>query len=82
MVNQAETHVFQQQAARAYMVKYGSRHRFRNPFAEERKDFFQSDPHRNRRTIRQNCRADHAVLDVIAIPESTHIERMKEALMC
>lgn len=41
MVNQVETHVFQQQTkAREWMDKYGVAHESWGPFAEGRKDFF------------------------------------------
>lgn len=41
MVNQVETHVFEQQAvAHKYMNKYGVIHESWGPFAEGRKDFF------------------------------------------
>ena len=62
MVNQVETHVFQQQkGAHAVMQKYGVAHESWGPFAEAQVAL---------RYLIQS--------DVVVIPKSTHRERMKE----
>ena len=84
MVNQVETHVFQQQTkAREWMDKYGVAHESWGPFAEGRKDFFTNAVLCE---IGQNYQKSAAQValrfliqrGVIVIPKSTHKERMKE----
>ena len=84
MVNQVETHVFQQQKkAHEVMSKYKVQHESWGPFAEGRKDYFinpilteigqkygKSVAQVGLRYLIQN--------DVVVIPKSTHIERMKQ----
>ena len=82
MVNQVETHVFQQQAAaHEYMKKYGVQHESWGPFAEGRKDFF-SHPVLNEIGAAHGKSAAQTALrfllqsDVVVIPKSSHKERM------
>ena len=84
MVNQVETHVFQQQTkAREYMDKYGVAHESWGPFAEGRKDYF-TNPVLNEIGNKYGKSAAQVGLryliqrGVIVIPKSTHKERMKE----
>lgn len=84
MVNQVETHVFQQQTkAREYMDKYGVAHESWGPFAEGRKDYF-TNPVLNEIGTKYGKSAAQVGLryliqrGVIVIPKSTHKERMKE----
>lgn len=84
MVNQVETHVFQQQTkAREYMDKYGVAHESWGPFAEGRKDYF-TNPVLNEIGKKYGKSAAQVGLryliqrGVIVIPKSTHKERMKE----
>ena len=81
-VNQVETHVFQQQAkAHEIMEKYGVQHQSWGPFAEGRNDFF-NNPVLNEIGQKYGKSAAQAALrfllqsDVVAIPKSTHKERM------
>ena len=81
-VNQVETHVFQQQAkAHEIMEKYGVRHQSWGPFAEGRNDFF-NNPVLNEIGKKYGKSAAQVALrfllqsDVVAIPKSTHKERM------
>ena len=84
MVNQVETHVFQQQTkAREWMDKYGVAHESWAPFAEGRKDFFTNAVLCEIGQKYQKSSAQVALRfliqrGVIAIPKSTHKERMKE----
>ena len=85
-VNQVETHVFQQQrAAHQYMEKYGVQHESWGPFAEGRKDFF-SNPVLTEIGEKYGKSSAQVALrfllqsDVVAIPKSTHRERMEENL--
>lgn len=84
MVNQVETHVFQQQTkAREWMDKYGVAHESWGPFAEGRKDFFTSAVLCEIGQKYQKSSAQVALRfliqrGVIVIPKSTHKERMKE----
>lgn len=84
MVNQVETHVFQQQTqAREWMNKYGVAHESWGPFAEGRKDFF-TDPvlcdigQKYQKSAAQIALRFLIQRGVIVIPKSTHKERMKE----
>lgn len=84
MVNQVETHVFQQQRkAREWMDKYGVAHESWGPFAEGRKDFFTNAVLCEIGQKYQKSSAQVALRfliqrGVIVIPKSTHKERMKE----
>ena len=84
MVNQVETHVFQQQTkAREWMDKYGVAHESWGPFAEGRKDFFTKAVLCEIGQKYQKSSAQVALRfliqrGVIVIPKSTHKERMKE----
>ena len=84
MVNQVETHVFQQQTkAREWMDKYGVAHESWGPFAEGRKDFFTNAVLCEIGQKYQKSSAQVALRfliqrGVIVIPKSTHKERMKE----
>lgn len=84
MVNQVETHVFQQQTqAREWMSKYGVAHESWGPFAEGRKDFFTNPVLCDIGQKYQKSAAQIALRfliqrGVIVIPKSTHKERMKE----
>ncbi|MCW6679156.1 aldo/keto reductase [Anaerococcus sp. NML200574] len=84
MVNQVETHVFQQQKeAHKIMDKYGVKHMSWGPFAEGRKDYF-SNPVLLEIAKKYNKSSAQVALrllnqsDVIIIPKSTHIERMEQ----
>lgn len=86
MVNQVETHVFQQQkTAHGYMEKYGVIHQSWGPFAEGRKDLF-TNPTLTKIGEKYGKSAAQVSLrflmqsDVVVIPKSTHIERMEENL--
>ena len=84
MVNQVETHVFQQQTkAREWMDKYGVAHESWGPFAEGRKDFFTNAVLCEIGQKYQKSAAQVALRfliqrGMIVIPKSTHKERMKE----
>ena len=85
-VNQVETHVFhQQKAAHEYMRKYGTKHEAWGPFAEGRKDFF-TNPVLMEIGCKYGKTAAQVALrfliqsDVVAIPKSTHKERMEQNL--
>ena len=84
MVNQVETHVFQQQTkAREWMDKYGVAHESWGPFAEGRKDLFTNAVLCEIGQKYQKSAAQVALRfliqrGVIVIPKSTHKERMKE----
>ena len=86
MVNQVETHLFQQQrAAHAIMDKYGVRHESWGPFAEGRKDFFKTPELAEIGQAHGKSPAQVALRfliqsDVIVIPKSTHRERMEQNL--
>ena len=84
MVNQVETHVYQQQtSARACMDRYGVAHESWGPFAEGRKDFFQ-DPvltaigAKYGKSVAQVALRFLIQKDVIVIPKTTHADRMRE----
>lgn len=86
MVNQVETHVFQQQkVAHDIMKKYDVVHESWGPFAEGRNDFFKN-PVLNEIGAKHHKSAAQVVLrfllqkDVVIIPKSTHKERMVQNL--
>lgn len=84
MVNQVETHVFQQQrAAREVMDRYGVAHESWGPFAEGRNGFF-SNPvlaavgAKHGKTAAQTALRFLIQSDVAVIPKSVRKERMRE----
>ena len=84
MVNQVETHVYQQQtSARVCMDRYSVAHESWGPFAEGRKDFFQ-DPvltaigAKYGKSVAQVALRFLIQKDVIVIPKTTHADRMRE----
>lgn len=83
-VNQVETHVFQQQKiAKEYMQKYGCQIESWGPFAEGRKDFFNTPLLKEigagyGKTAAQVALRFLLQSDVVVIPKSTHVERMQE----
>ncbi len=83
-VNQVETHIFcQQKAAKEYMKKYGTQIMSWGPFAEGRNDYFNNPilkeiGTKHSKTVAQTALRFLLQSDVVLIPKSTHIERMKE----
>lgn len=84
MVNQVETHVFQQQKkAHEYMEKYQVQHESWGPFAEGRNDFF-TNPTLTEIGAKYGKSAAQTALrfllqsNVVVIPKSTHKERMEQ----
>lgn len=86
MVNQVETHVFnQQQEANKYMKKYGCQIMSWGPFAEGRNDFFHNKVldeigQTHEKTVAQTALRYLIQCGVVIIPKSTHKERMAENL--
>lgn len=84
MVNQVETHVFNQQVeAQKYMEKYGCHIMSWGPFAEGLNDFFHNDVLTEigkvyGKTLAQTALRFLIQRGVIIIPKSTHKERMQE----
>ena len=84
MVNQVETHVFnQQKKAREIMDEYGVVHESWEPFAEGRKDFFSNAAlietgDKYGKSAAQVALRYLIQKGVVVIPKSTHKERMKE----
>lgn len=84
MVNQVETHVFQQQkAASEVMKKYGVQIMSWGPFAEGRKDYFTNPVlteigKKHGKTSAQAALRFLLQKGVVLIPKSTHKERMEE----
>ena len=83
-VNQIETHVFQQQeTARKYLKDRGVQIESWGPFAEGKNNFFQNPVlvetgKRYRKTTAQTALRFLIQSGVVAIPKSTHRERMEE----
>lgn len=84
VVNQVETHPFQQQkAAHEIMKKYGVQHESWGPFAEGRKDMF-TNPiikdigNQYGKSVAQVILRFLIQSDVVVIPKTTHRERMIE----
>lgn len=83
-VNQIETHVFQQQeTARKYLKDRGVQIESWGPFAEGKNDFFQNPVlveigKRYGKTAAQTALRFLIQSGVVAIPKSTHRERMEE----
>ncbi len=86
MVNQVETHVFQQQKiAHEYMEKYGVQHEAWGPFAEGKKNCFTNPVlvkigEKYGKTAAQTALRFLIQSDVVVIPKSTHKERMEQNL--
>lgn len=86
MVNQVETHPFnQQKTAKEYMDKYGVQIEAWAPFGEGRGGLFESEILKTigakyGKTPAQVMLRWHLQRGVIVIPKSVHIERMKENL--
>lgn len=86
MVNQVETHVFQQQrTAREVMDRFGVAHESWGPFAEGRNGFF-SNPvlaavgAKRGKTVAQTALRFLVQSGVAALPKSSRKERMQENL--
>lgn len=86
MVNQVETHIFNQQVvAKEWMEKYGVQMEAWAPFGEGRGGTF-SNPvvaeiaEKYGKTTAQVMLRWHLQRGIVVIPKSTHIERMKENL--
>ena len=86
MVNQVETHPFnQQKTAKEYMDKYGVQIEAWTPFGEGRGGLFENEILKTigakyGKTSAQVMLRWHLQRGVIVIPKSVHIERMKENL--
>ena len=84
MVNQVETHVFQQQRiAHEYMKKYGVQHEAWGPFAEGKKSCFTNPAlvgigEKYGKTAAQTALRFLLQSDVVVIPKSIHKERMEQ----
>lgn len=84
MVNQLETHVFnQQQEAQKFMEKYGCQIMSWGPFAEGLNDFFHNEVlteigKAHGKTLAQTALRYLIQRGVVIIPKSTHKERMAE----
>lgn len=84
MVNQVETHVFNQQVnAQAIMKKYNTQIMSWGPFAEGRKDFFTNPVlaeigRKYGKSVAQVALRYLLQRGVVLIPKSTHIERMRQ----
>lgn len=84
VVNQVETHPFQQQkVAHEIMKKYGVQHESWGPFAEGRKDMFTNPAikaigDKYGKSVAQVILRFLIQSDVVVIPKSTHKERMIE----
>lgn len=84
MVNQVETHVFNQQAiTRKYMEEYNCRPMSWGPLAEGRNNFFTNPVlaqigNAHGKTVAQAALRFLLQSGVIIIPKSTHIERMRQ----
>ena len=86
MVNQVETHVFnQQRRPQEIMKEYGTQIMSWGPFAEGRNDFF-SNPvlkaigEKYGKSVAQTALRFLIQRDVVVIPKSTHKERMEQNL--
>lgn len=86
MVNQVETHVFQQQrAAREVMDRLGVAHESWGPFAEGRNNLFtnpvlEAVGAKHGKTVAQTALRFLIQSGVAVIPKSRHLERMRENL--
>lgn len=83
-VNQVETHLFQQQkTAKQYLKKYGTQLMSWGPFAEGRNDYFNTPAlleigRKYGKTSAQVALRFLLQSDVVVIPKSVHVQRMKE----
>lgn len=83
-VNQVETHVFNQQTKLQEITKkYGTQLMSWGPFAEGRNGFFTNETLKNisskhGKSVAQTALRFLIQRDIVVIPKSTHIERMKE----
>ena len=88
MVNQVETHVFnQQRKAQEIMERYGTRIMSWGPFAEGRNNLFTNPVlvgigKKYGKSSAQVALRYLIQRDVIVIPKSTHIERMRQNMEC
>lgn len=86
MVNQVETHVFQQQhELHDIMERYGIVHEAWGPFAEGRNDFFVNPILQNIGSTYGKTAAQVALRfllqsDIVVIPKTIHVERMEQNL--
>lgn len=86
MVNQVETHVFNQQTEpQRIMEKYGTQIMSWGPFAEGRSGFFTNETLKEigakyGKSVAQVALRYLIQRGVVVIPKSTHVERMKENL--
>ena len=86
MVNQVETHVFnQQRRPQEIMKEYGTQIMSWGPFAEGRNDFFTNPVlkaigEKYGKSVAQTALRFLIQRDVVVIPKSTHKERMKQNL--
>ena len=86
MVNQVETHPFNQQVeAKKYMDKYGVQIEAWAPFGEGRGGLFENPvlaeiAQKHKKTTAQVMLRWHIQRGVVVIPKSTHYKRMKENL--
>lgn len=84
VVNQVETHVFQQQkTANEYMKKYGTQIMSWGPFAEGKNDYFNNPAlkkigEKYGKSVAQVALRFLLQSDVVVIPKSTHLDRMEE----
>lgn len=84
MINQVETHVFnQQKQARKYMEKYGTQIMAWAPFAEGLNNFFKNETlieigKKYNKTAAQTALRFLIQENVVIIPKSTHKERMEQ----
>lgn len=86
MVNQVETHVFnQQRQPQEIMKEYGTQIMSWGPFAEGRNDFFTNPVlkaigEKHGKSVAQTALRFLIQRDVVVIPKSTHKERMEQNL--
>ena len=84
MINQVETHVFnQQKQARKYLEKYGTQIMAWAPFAEGLNNFFKNETlieigKKYNKTAAQTALRFLIQENVVIIPKSTHKERMEQ----
>lgn len=85
-INQMETHVFNQQAKlKGIIAEYGTILESWGPFAEGRNDFFTNTTlktigNKHGKSVTQTALRYLIQKGIVAIPKSTHVERMRENL--